>query len=488
MPLETQVTFHTKLRFWTSHLTEISDWCGARLNDDQEKCVVNEAYASFILFHQMNAQRLRMKNPTPHLPLLAEKYLPYGMGPVVGLRIGSMTGSKPDYSVESYFRAYAQAGKQKATISAAALAPSTQTQQANPVATSIRPEQWAPVATAPQTTSPAVNTTPTPTPALPLASASDEKLFLRLRDLRVRQSIAGKVPPFVVAHDTTLRNMAQARPLSVAALQSIHGVGPEKLKLYGAEWLQEIRQFCDEEEMAKLMAPRLAAPSVSSSSQPVALLSIPAPGASQRVTVNALPTPMSIYSSSAAVSSHPGQSAGAKRPRTDSHESAVTRQPLGLISASQTNSAKRLRTENGYSKSTPAPLASSQPMPPPATPTPLPNGRPAAASFNFSSSQPQPQPRTPQPAILSSSQPSPSSQEGPLDLSPESRVFRSRLVALTRRVGALTEREVVSPALVDAISARRPRSTLELMQIPGALALVDACRQAQVHVHVLFPQ
>lgn len=41
-------------------------------------------------------------------------------------------------------------------------------------------------------------------------------------------------------------------------------------------------------------------------------------------------------------------------------------------------------------------------------------------------------------------------------MSPELRVFRSELMARTRRVGAVTAREAVSPAIVEVIMAPQP--------------------------------
>lgn len=436
--------------------------------------MANEAYAAVILFHEMNSKRLQMKNPKPPLPLLADKYLPFGMAPVVGLKIGALDGKTHTFTAEVYFRAYSQAEPVKVPIPTAAPGPSTQ--PAAPatghvkVETTSAPgpssEQAIPAATAATTSQPtasAVNSMQV-SALSPPASESIERLFLQLRDVRTKQSTAGAVPPFMVASDSLLREIARARPLSIAALHAIKGIGPDKMEKYGPDWLMEIRKFCDEEDMAKLKAPRTLTSSLPSSSHQ-ATMSTPSQDASQRATVNAIPTPVSSMGP-AAVSTRV-QHAGVKRPRTESldfpsgSQSTAGRQPLGPISASQDNSAKRPRTLAAYPKSTPTPFASSQLQPRPKTPLRL---QPASS---FSLSQP------------SSSQPS--------DLSPETRVFRSKLVALSRRVSVLSGREI-SPELVDAIAARRPRSTLELMQIPGALALVDACREAQLYIHILFPQ
>ena len=51
------------------------------------------------------------------------------------------------------------------------------------------------------------------------------------------------VPPYVVFHDSTLREMATLRPASLAALGEIGGVGTRKLEAYGDAFLEVIRRY-----------------------------------------------------------------------------------------------------------------------------------------------------------------------------------------------------------------------------------------------------
>jgi ATP-dependent DNA helicase RecQ len=51
------------------------------------------------------------------------------------------------------------------------------------------------------------------------------------------------VPPYVIFHDATLREMALTRPADIRALGRISGVGVRKLEAYGAEFLSVIAQF-----------------------------------------------------------------------------------------------------------------------------------------------------------------------------------------------------------------------------------------------------
>ena len=73
------------------------------------------------------------------------------------------------------------------------------------------------------------------------ASASltpeDQALFERLRAKRLELARADGVPPYVVASDRTLHELAELRPTTLAALEGIYGIGPTKVARYGEAWL-----------------------------------------------------------------------------------------------------------------------------------------------------------------------------------------------------------------------------------------------------------
>ena len=50
------------------------------------------------------------------------------------------------------------------------------------------------------------------------------------------------MPPYVIFHDATLREMAAVRPQTLAQLGEITGVGRRKLEAYGEAFLAAIRQ------------------------------------------------------------------------------------------------------------------------------------------------------------------------------------------------------------------------------------------------------
>jgi ATP-dependent DNA helicase RecQ len=70
----------------------------------------------------------------------------------------------------------------------------------------------------------------------------DRELFERLRALRLEIARTRNVPPYVIFHDTTLREMARLKPTSVEALRHIYGVGARKAEDLGEVFVSAISQ------------------------------------------------------------------------------------------------------------------------------------------------------------------------------------------------------------------------------------------------------
>ena len=68
----------------------------------------------------------------------------------------------------------------------------------------------------------------------------DRDLFDALRALRLEIARGRGVPPYVVFHDSTLREMARLRPQSVSALLHVPGVGARKAEDFGQQFLDAI--------------------------------------------------------------------------------------------------------------------------------------------------------------------------------------------------------------------------------------------------------
>ena len=74
-------------------------------------------------------------------------------------------------------------------------------------------------------------------------SAEDEKLLAALYALRKRLAAKQKLPAYMVFNDSTLRQMALKKPLSVEELLNIPGVGEKKAARYGQEFLGVIEDM-----------------------------------------------------------------------------------------------------------------------------------------------------------------------------------------------------------------------------------------------------
>ena len=73
-------------------------------------------------------------------------------------------------------------------------------------------------------------------------SRDEGDLLERLKRWRLSEAQAQAVPAFVILHDSTLTEIARARPHSVDALARISGIGARKLERYGASLLALVSQ------------------------------------------------------------------------------------------------------------------------------------------------------------------------------------------------------------------------------------------------------
>jgi ATP-dependent DNA helicase RecQ len=69
------------------------------------------------------------------------------------------------------------------------------------------------------------------------------ELFAVLRDVRTRIARERGVPPYVIFHDTTLRQMAERRPATMDDLHDIYGIGAKKAADFGDAFLDAIRTY-----------------------------------------------------------------------------------------------------------------------------------------------------------------------------------------------------------------------------------------------------
>lgn len=71
----------------------------------------------------------------------------------------------------------------------------------------------------------------------------DEPLWEALRALRMQLAEEAGVPPYVIFHDATLQEMVKKRPTIAADMRYISGIGDQKIKRYGKQFLAEIAKY-----------------------------------------------------------------------------------------------------------------------------------------------------------------------------------------------------------------------------------------------------
>jgi ATP-dependent DNA helicase RecQ len=75
------------------------------------------------------------------------------------------------------------------------------------------------------------------------ANPVGDPIFDALRECRRDLAKEAGVPPYVIFHDSTLREMARIRPKSERDMALVSGVGERKLEAYGQAFLNVLRQF-----------------------------------------------------------------------------------------------------------------------------------------------------------------------------------------------------------------------------------------------------
>jgi ATP-dependent DNA helicase RecQ len=73
----------------------------------------------------------------------------------------------------------------------------------------------------------------------------DESLFRKLKSLRKSLADANGIPPYMIFHDTTLKEMSLIKPSDKQDMMQVQGVGFRKYELYGEYFLNEIKSYCD---------------------------------------------------------------------------------------------------------------------------------------------------------------------------------------------------------------------------------------------------
>jgi len=76
------------------------------------------------------------------------------------------------------------------------------------------------------------------------------RLFESLRQFRLAIARERGLPPYVIFHDTVLRELARVRPTTVDSMRRVPGVGDKKLADLGPRFCEYIREYCDRQSLA----------------------------------------------------------------------------------------------------------------------------------------------------------------------------------------------------------------------------------------------
>jgi ATP-dependent DNA helicase RecQ len=73
----------------------------------------------------------------------------------------------------------------------------------------------------------------------------DQELWDELRECRKFLAEEHNVPPYVIFHDATLKEMLDTMPTSPSEMLRINGVGDSKLEKYGGDFLDILRRYAE---------------------------------------------------------------------------------------------------------------------------------------------------------------------------------------------------------------------------------------------------
>ena len=83
------------------------------------------------------------------------------------------------------------------------------------------------------------------------ANTVDDQLVKMLKELRKKVAKKKDLPPFVLFQDPSLEDMALKYPVSIEELGNIHGVGEGKAKKYGADFVDLISRYVEDNDIVR---------------------------------------------------------------------------------------------------------------------------------------------------------------------------------------------------------------------------------------------
>ncbi|KAI2471503.1 hypothetical protein F4781DRAFT_387128 [Annulohypoxylon bovei var. microspora] len=219
-----------------------SNW-SLPLDDKQKAYAANDAYAGFMLFHCMNAKRLKM-SPKPPLPKLAEFYQPFANSPIILVQLEPETDEAKakvftavDFFVRPQPRSQAQNSYAQAIIRHRQLAEKRAKESSEKTKLPLEPA-----------TSNRDIANQGSGNRKSLGCASSDELYRQLYEHRKTHAALKGCLPYTVAANLVLEALARDRPTNSQELLCIEGIGKDEVTSYGPAWLRIIAGFKAEHE------------------------------------------------------------------------------------------------------------------------------------------------------------------------------------------------------------------------------------------------
>ncbi|KAI0810375.1 hypothetical protein GGR55DRAFT_136656 [Xylaria sp. FL0064] len=244
--LSMQVEQHLGLPLWKGNV-RTSDWSWP-LNASQTEYAATDAYASFMLFHCMNAKRLAM-DPVPPFPVFAEAYLPIAKAGPRWIQLELVTeDGEPRITTTDEFFGIAKDKRHDREMNEGVTGVDdcnngkpAHSDETGLTKVEVKHSRNRTRATDRKTRAGARLAENNSGRAS--MDSSCWALYTRLALHRKKIASSRRISAFIIAHNTVLQALSMQRPSNEEELLLVPGIGKIKASEYGLCWLEIIANF-----------------------------------------------------------------------------------------------------------------------------------------------------------------------------------------------------------------------------------------------------